>query len=99
MSTISYTTAGSGSYSTTWDNDPGIILRISVDESPGVFRYLVRDFVGLRHGSGNTIGEAVDEWAAHVEFLLTEPEEKLSLALRDECARYRKALGRTEGPS
>jgi hypothetical protein len=92
-----------GATSSTWDDPgPGLLLHISVDEDAKpqeTFRYVVRDFTGLRHGAGNTLADAVADWANYVEFILTEVDEKLGPALRREVARYRKALGRESGTS
>lgn len=67
---------------------PGLLLNIRPDGDG----YIVKDMVGLRYGHGSNVSQAMAMWAEDVQWLLTEPREKLGPPLLDEADRYRKAL-------
>lgn len=67
---------------------PGLLVQVSIDGE----NYGVRDFVGLRYGWANNLPQAIEMWAHEVQWLLSEPREKLGPPLLDEADSYRKAL-------
>jgi len=81
-----------GTTTSTLDPPEGIPLYLRRDRDG----YLVTDVIGLRHGWSTTILFALEEWAGHVEFLCSEPTEKLGKALLRERSAYRKVLGYDE---
>jgi hypothetical protein len=56
--------------------------------------YMAKDTVGLRYGHGPTLRRAVEMWAEEVEWLCTEPSDRLADPILSEQRRYRQALER-----
>lgn len=78
--------------SSTLDPPEGVSLYLRRDGDG----YIVTDTIGLRHGWSTTILYALEEWAGHVEYLCSEPPEKLGGALLKERQAYRNVLGYDE---
>jgi hypothetical protein len=86
--TTTYTHLNTGFTSTTDQPEPGLLLRIAIDGD----NYMVRDFVGLRYGFANNVPQAIEMWASEVQWMLSEPREKLGGPALQEADAYRRAL-------